>query len=159
MQFLCFWNKSIKSFGWIEIVYIYIHHRMNCNNSHWHFYMNYYIILRNLTQIFVSSLSPPPELQAQIHQDVNSEADFSRQTQSSSRYPALAHQQLALEPRQNLGLSKQLNGALQRALSTRGSRNSVCAEDLLTRTEEKQMTPRHFRSHSSPTRDRQNQVR
>ncbi|XP_041815752.1 protein Shroom3 isoform X2 [Chelmon rostratus] len=99
----------------------------------------------------------PPELQAQISQDLTPETGLSRQSQPSSRDPGLGHQQLASEPQLNLGLPKQLNGAPQKARSARGSGKSASAEDLLERYEEKQTIPQHFRSHSSPTGERLNQ--
>ncbi|XP_076614705.1 protein Shroom3 isoform X1 [Chaetodon auriga] len=99
----------------------------------------------------------PPELQAQIPQDLTPGAGFIRQSQSFSQDPDLGHQQLAREPQLNLGLSKQLNGMLQKAGSAQGSGKSASAEDLLERSEERQMTPQHFRSHSSPTGERLNQ--
>ncbi|XP_042339485.1 protein Shroom3-like, partial [Plectropomus leopardus] len=88
----------------------------------------------------------------QIHQDLAPEAGLGRQSRSSSR-----DQQLSAEPQFSLGLSKQLNGALQRAGSAKGSGKSASAEDLLERSEEIQMAPQHHRSRSSPTVERLNQ--
>uniref|UniRef100_A0A8C4DZS9 Shroom family member 3 n=1 Tax=Dicentrarchus labrax TaxID=13489 RepID=A0A8C4DZS9_DICLA len=109
----------------------------------------------------LSQLSAPSgfhsELQAQILPDLPPEAGLSRQSRSFSRDPGQGHQQLATEPELNLGLSKQLNGALQRAGSARGSGKSASAEDLLERSEERQMTPQHSRSRSSPTGEKLNQ--
>lgn len=107
------------------------------------------------------SISAPsgslPEPQAQIPQDVPHETGLSRQSQSSSRDRGLDLQQLAVEPQLKPGLSQQLNGALQRAGSARGSGKSASAEDLLERSEEIPMTPQHYRSRSSPTVERLNQ--
>ncbi|XP_070706371.1 protein Shroom3 [Pempheris klunzingeri] len=83
----------------------------------------------------------PPELQAPV----------------LSRDPGLDHQELAAEPQIELGLSKQLNGALQQAWLARGSGKSASAEDLLERSEERQTTSQHYRSHSSPAVERLNQ--
>lgn len=115
----------------------------------------------NSSPCFFSFSAPsgsPSELQAQVLQDLTPEAELSRQSESSRRDPSPGHQQPASEPHQNLGLSKQLNSALQRAQSTRGSRRSASAEDLLERSEEKQIPPQHYRSRSSPTGDRLNKV-
>ncbi len=138
---------------------------MTCDILHLHFNMklNYYIIITAELLIFLvcaPSTPPgsPPQLQAQILQNFSPEAGLSRHNPSSSRDPGMGHQQLAAEPLLNLGLSKQLNGALQRAGSSRGSGKSASAEDLLERSEERQMTPQHYRSHSSPTVERLNQV-
>ncbi|XP_068562074.1 protein Shroom3 isoform X3 [Cebidichthys violaceus] len=95
--------------------------------------------------------APSPEPKAQILQDINYEAGLSRESQSSSRDLGVDPLQLALRPQLNLGLSMQLNGALQRAGS---ARMSASAEDLLERSEERQMTPQHHRSRSSPTVER-----
>ncbi|XP_041666406.1 protein Shroom3 isoform X2 [Cheilinus undulatus] len=99
----------------------------------------------------------PPRLQAQSLQDLTPESGFSRQSQSSLRDLARIHQNQTTEPQVNLGLSKQLNGALQRAGSARGSGKSASAEDLLERTEEKPVSPQHYRSRSSPIVERLNQ--
>ncbi|XP_073334647.1 protein Shroom3 [Pagrus major] len=99
----------------------------------------------------------PLGFQAQIIWDLTPEASLSRQGQSSSRDPGLVHLQLAADPQPNLGLSKQLNGALQRAGSARGSGRSASAENLLERSEERQMIPQHYRSRSSPTQETLNQ--
>ncbi|KAK9532931.1 hypothetical protein VZT92_010289 [Zoarces viviparus] len=95
--------------------------------------------------------APSPEPKAQILQDVNREAGLSRESQSSSRHLGLDPLQLASGTQPNLGLSMQLNGALQRAGSPR---ISASADDLLERSEERQMTPQHHRSLSSPTVER-----
>lgn len=133
---------------------------MNYNNLHLHFVYNYVIV--TILYLLDSSLSgpsgSPPELQAQVFQDLPPEAGHSRQSQCSSRDPASGHQQLDSDAHQNPGLSKQLNRALQRAESIRGTGRSASAEDLLERSEEGQMPPQHFRSRSSPTGDRLNQV-
>lgn len=97
----------------------------------------------------------PAELQAHTAQHLVPDEALSRQSVSSSRDPGVGHQQL--EPHLNVGLSKKLNGALQRAGSTRGSGRSASAEDLLERSEERQKSPQHSRSHSSPTVERLNQ--
>ncbi|XP_034402679.1 protein Shroom3 isoform X3 [Cyclopterus lumpus] len=94
--------------------------------------------------------APSPEPKAQIVQDINGEAGLSRESPSSSRDLDLDPLQLAAEPQLNLGLCMQLNGALQRTGSARGSGMSASAEDLLERSEERPMTPRHHRSRSSP---------
>ncbi|XP_040915540.1 protein Shroom3 isoform X2 [Toxotes jaculatrix] len=105
--------------------------------------------------------SAPPgsssEPQAKFLQDLTPEAGLSRQTQSFSRDPGLGLQQRGTEPQLNLGLSKQLNGALQRAGSDRSAGKSASAEDLLERFEERQATPQHYRSRSSPTMETGNQ--
>ncbi|XP_029300826.1 protein Shroom3 [Cottoperca gobio] len=94
-----------------------------------------------------------PEPQAQVLQDIYPETALRRKSLSSSK----DLQQLATETQLHLGLSKQLNGALQRAGSAWGSGKSASAEDLLERSEERQMTPQHYRSRSSPTAERLNQ--
>ncbi|XP_038590046.1 protein Shroom3 isoform X3 [Micropterus salmoides] len=102
--------------------------------------------------------APPgssPESQAQTIQNLAPATGFSRQSQSSSRDSGLDQQQLAADPQYNLGLSKQLNGALQRAGSAQGTRKSASVEDLLERSEERQTTLQHYRS--SPTVERLNQ--
>ncbi|XP_036973380.1 protein Shroom3 isoform X2 [Acanthopagrus latus] len=96
-------------------------------------------------------------VQAQILWDLAPETGLSRPSQSSCTDPGLVHLQVAADPQPNLQLSKQLNGALQRAGSARGSRRSASAEDLLERSEERQMIPQHHRSRSSPTRETLNQ--
>uniref|UniRef100_A0A671VC31 Shroom family member 3 n=1 Tax=Sparus aurata TaxID=8175 RepID=A0A671VC31_SPAAU len=95
--------------------------------------------------------------QAQNLWDLSPEADLSTQSQSSCTDPGPVHLQVAADPQPNLRLSKQLNGALQRAGSARGSGRSASAEDLLERSEERQMIPQHHRSRSSPTRETLNQ--
>ncbi|XP_068430181.1 protein Shroom3 isoform X2 [Clinocottus analis] len=84
--------------------------------------------------------APSPEPKAQMVQDINRDAGLSRASPSSSR---------------DRGLSTQLNGALQKAGSARGSGMSASAEDLLERSEETEMTPRHHRSRSSPAAESQ----
>lgn len=119
------------------------------------------VTISYLLLLFFSLSGPPgcpPEFQAQVLQDLPPEAGHSRQSQCSSRDPASGHQQLVSEPHPNLGLSKQLNGALQRAESVRACGKSASAEDLLERSEEGQRPPQHCRSRSSPTGDRLNQV-
>ncbi|XP_044029263.1 protein Shroom3 isoform X4 [Siniperca chuatsi] len=96
-----------------------------------------------------------PEPQAQIIRNLTPETGLSGQ--STSRDSGLGHQQLAAEPQYNLGLSKQLNEALQRAGSARGSRKSASADDLLERSEERQTTTLHYHSCSSPIVERLNQ--
>ncbi|KAK1883423.1 Protein Shroom3 [Dissostichus eleginoides] len=91
-------------------------------------------------------------LQDGLLQDVPPEAGLRRQTSSSRDL-----QQSASEHPLHLGLSQQLNGALQRAGSARGSGRSASTEDLLERSEERQMTPQHCRSRSSPTAQRLHQ--
>ncbi|XP_033989036.1 protein Shroom3 isoform X3 [Trematomus bernacchii] len=91
-------------------------------------------------------------LQDGLLQDVPPEAGLRRQTSSSKDV-----QQSASEHPLHLGLSEQLNGALQRAGSARGSGRSASTEDLLERSEERQMTPQHCRSRSSPTAQRLHQ--
>ncbi|KAK5901425.1 hypothetical protein CgunFtcFv8_026299 [Champsocephalus gunnari] len=91
-------------------------------------------------------------LQDGLLQDVPPEAGLRRQTSSSRDL-----QQSASEHPLHLGLSQQLNGALQRAGSARGSGRSASTEDLLGRSEERQMTPQHCRSRSSPTAQRRHQ--
>lgn len=106
-----------------------------------------------LLLLFFFSLSgspgSPPECQAQVLQDLPPP----RQSQGLSRDPASGHQQLVSEPCPSPGLSKQLNGALQRACG-----KSASASDLLERSEEGPAPPQHCRSRSSPTGDRLNQV-
>ncbi|XP_020495687.1 protein Shroom3 isoform X1 [Labrus bergylta] len=99
----------------------------------------------------------PHQLQAQSLQDLTPEAGLSRQNQSSLRDLSQVHQQQTAGPHLSLGLSSQLNGALQRAGSARGSAKSASAEDLLERTEEKLMSPQHHRSRSSPMVESLNQ--
>lgn len=100
----------------------------------------------------------PAECQAQVLQDLPPEAGHGRQSQGSSRDSASGHQQLVSEPCPSPGLSKQLNGALQRAESIWACGKSASASDLLERSEEGPAPPQHCRSRSSPTGDRLNQV-
>ncbi|XP_040014157.1 protein Shroom3 isoform X4 [Xiphias gladius] len=93
----------------------------------------------------------PLEPQAENPQDLPPEVRLSRRSQSLSREPGLGHQQQDAESQLSLGLSKQLNGILQKPGSDRCSGKSASAEDLLERSEERQMTPQHYRSRSSPT--------
>ncbi|XP_063745311.1 protein Shroom3 isoform X2 [Eleginops maclovinus] len=95
-----------------------------------------------------------PELQDRLLQDVPPEAGLRRQSQTSSSRDL---QQSASEHTLHLGLSQQLNGALQRAGPARGSGRSASTEDLLERSEDRQMTPQHCRSRSSPTTQKLNQ--
>lgn len=111
-----------------------------------------------LVQSFSAPTGTPPEFQPQALQDLNPEAELYRQSQSANKAAALGDKQLDSEPHTSLGLSKKLNGALQRAQSTRGSGRSASAEDLLERSEEKQIPPQHLRSRSSPTGDKLIQV-
>ncbi|XP_023265477.1 protein Shroom3-like isoform X2 [Seriola lalandi dorsalis] len=99
----------------------------------------------------------PPEIQAKILQGHTPEAGLSRHSQSLSRDPGLPHQQQDAESQLSLGLSKQLNGALQRAWSDQSSGKSTSAEDLLERSEERQTSPQHYRSCSSPAVEALNQ--
>ncbi|MEQ2205641.1 hypothetical protein XENOCAPTIV_006928 [Xenoophorus captivus] len=65
--------------------------------------------------------------------------------------------QQTAEPQHQPGLSKKLNEALQRAGPVHRSGRSASAEDLLERLE-KQYSPQHIRSRSSPTADKLNQT-
>ncbi|XP_035802118.2 protein Shroom3 isoform X2 [Amphiprion ocellaris] len=110
-------------------------------------------------------VQPPPssppgsifELQTQIQQDLTHEAGISRRSQSSTRDPRPDHERQVAEPQISLGLSKQLNGALQRAGSARRSGKSASAEDLLEQAKDRQISPQHSRSRSSPTAEILNQ--
>lgn len=64
----------------------------------------------------------------------------------------------AAEPCGQAQLSKQLNGALQRAQSTRQPERSASASDLLERCEEKPVVSQHLRTRSSPVGDKLVQV-
>ncbi|KAG8010943.1 Protein Shroom3 [Nibea albiflora] len=105
----------------------------------------------------VTTPRPPAQTPVKLLQDHMPEAGLSRLSQSSSRDQGLDHQQWAVEPQINLGLSKQLNSALQRAGSARSSGKSASAENLLETNEERQTSPQHYRSRSSSTGERLNQ--
>ncbi|XP_069369794.1 protein Shroom3 isoform X2 [Paralichthys olivaceus] len=91
----------------------------------------------------------PPEPQGKILQDLSAEAGLSRHSQSLSRDPGPGHQQPDAEAQLSLGLSKQLNGALERAGSNRSPGRSVSAEDLLGQSERQ---PTNFLSSASVER-------
>uniref|UniRef100_A0A1A7WUF7 Shroom family member 3 n=2 Tax=Iconisemion striatum TaxID=60296 RepID=A0A1A7WUF7_9TELE len=97
------------------------------------------------------------ELQTQIYQDLNPEADISRPSLSQHRDSTQDHDQQTAEPRLRPRLSKKLNEALQRAESPHRSARSVSAEDLLEQLEKQPSSPRHHRSQSSPTAEKLNQ--
>lgn len=123
--------------------------------------LNDYIIIT--IHFLVCPPSSPSELQAhfsstQLLQDLTPEAELSRQSQSLSRDSGLGHQQQTPGPQLSLGVSKQHNVALQRVGSALGSGKSASADDLLERSEERPTTPHHYRSRSSPTVERLNQV-
>lgn len=87
-----------------------------------------------------SGAPPPPEFNAQARLDAAAAAEHCGRTRHSR------------------GLSKKLNGALQRAQSTRHPGRSASAEDLLERCEERPLVSQHLRSRSSPTGDKLIQV-
>lgn len=94
-----------------------------------------------------------------MHHSLNPDAELNNQNESSSGDLIQFQQQQPIsEHQQNLGVSKKLSGALQRAQSIRDPRKSASTEDLLERSEDRQMTPQHQRSRSSPTEGRLNQV-
>ncbi|KAF0022086.1 hypothetical protein F2P81_025661 [Scophthalmus maximus] len=100
----------------------------------------------------------PPEPQTKILQDLAPDACVGRRSQSVGRDPGTpGHRRQAEEPQLSLGLSRQLNGALQRAGSNRSSGKSASAEDLLERSEQRRPTPQHSRSRSSSTVETVNQ--
>ncbi|XP_028273335.1 protein Shroom3 isoform X2 [Parambassis ranga] len=104
--------------------------------------------------------SPPGstvDLWAQVHQDLKPEVETSRQRQPCSRGPSLDLEHHTTELKLTLGVSKQLNGALQRAGSNRSSGKSASAEDLLERAEDRERSPQHYRSRSSPSSKRLSQ--
>ncbi|XP_072227499.1 protein Shroom3 isoform X2 [Leuresthes tenuis] len=97
------------------------------------------------------SLGSTLEIHAPIHQDLTPEAGLSRRSQSCGRKPSLDHSWQTAEPQLNLGRSKQLRGALQKA------GKSASAEDLLERSEDRAAAPQHVRSRSSPIVEKLNQ--
>ncbi|KAG7221184.1 hypothetical protein INR49_017471 [Caranx melampygus] len=97
--------------------------------------------------------TPPgsaPEHQVKNLQNLTPEAALSRLSWCLRGNSGLSHQQQGAEP-QDLEQPRQFSGALQRTGADRSSGKSVSAEDLLERTEERQTSPQHCRSHSSPT--------
>lgn len=107
-----------------------------------------------------SSFGSFPGLQDKMHHGLNPDAELNNQNGSSSVDPIQFQQQQQpiSDHQQNLGVSKKLSSALQRAQSVWDPRKSASTEDLLERSEDRQMTPQHQRSRSSPTEGRLNQV-
>ncbi|XP_030598856.1 protein Shroom3 [Archocentrus centrarchus] len=101
--------------------------------------------------------TPSGSILDQLYRDLSPEAEIRRHSQSSSTEPSLGHERQVAEPQVNQGLSKQLNGALQRAESPRKTGKSASAENLLEQSKDTQASPQHFRSRSSPIMERLNE--
>ncbi|KAM3599138.1 uncharacterized protein V6R79_000641 [Siganus canaliculatus] len=99
----------------------------------------------------------PPEPHVNILQDLRPKSGLSTHSQSSSRDSGLGPQHLVADPQLHLGLSKQLNGALQRAESVQHISKSASVQDLLESSEETHSTPQHGSSRSSPLGERVSQ--
>ncbi|MED6287902.1 hypothetical protein CHARACLAT_021118, partial [Characodon lateralis] len=103
-----------------------------------------------------SSSSSSLDLHTQTSQDLNPEAGINRNSQSMNNVSNRGQDQQTAEPQHQPGLPKKLNEALQRAGPVHKSGRSASAEDLLERLE-KQYSPQHIRSRSSPTAEKLNQ--
>ncbi|XP_038143069.1 protein Shroom3 isoform X1 [Cyprinodon tularosa] len=96
------------------------------------------------------------DLHSQIIQDLKPEEGINNYSRSSRKDLHRGQERQNAEPQQKPGLSPKLNEALQRAGSGRRSGRSASAEDLLERLE-KQHSPKHARSRSSPTTEKPDQ--
>lgn len=90
-------------------------------------------------------------------QDLQTHASSTQDLQDFTAEAGISQQQAA-GPQVNLGVSRQLNGTGQKAGSSLSSGKSASAEDLLERSEDRPSYPQHYRSRSSPTVERLDQV-